>query len=172
MRHLHRLPVWQRRTLFGAGTLLLGSGVAWLGLHYGRTDDSLPAPLEAWLMRLHGLAGFIALFCFGVLAAAHVPQGLRLSRRMRWAGQRGSGLLLCGLAGALALTGYLLYYFAPDAVRPALGWLHSGLGLLMAALILGHRRRPRSAGGANPAAGQIARPAGGTGGQDPRGGFK
>jgi hypothetical protein len=172
MRHLHRLPAWQRRTLLGAGTLLLASGVAWLGLHYSRADDGLPAPLEAWLMRLHGLAGFVALFCFGVLAAAHVPQGLRLSRRMRWAGQRRSGLLLCGLAAALALTGYLLYYFAPDAVRPALGWLHSSLGILMAALVLGHRRRPRSAGGANPAARQIARPVAGPGGQDARRGFE
>ncbi|HEY2190572.1 MAG TPA: hypothetical protein VGH48_18605 [Caldimonas sp.] len=172
MRHLHRLPGWQRRTLFAAGALLLASGVAWLGLHYGRADDSLPAPLEAWLMRLHGLAGFIALFCFGALAAAHIPQGLRLSRRMRWAGQRSSGLLLCGLAGALALTGYLLYYFAPDVVRPTLGWLHSGLGVLMAALIFSHRRRSRSATGANPAGGQIARPGGGSGGQDPRRGLE
>jgi hypothetical protein len=141
MRHLHRLVAWQRRTLYGAGTVLLGSGVAWLGLHYGRPNDSLPPPLEAWLMRLHGLAGFVALFCFGMLAAAHIPQGLRLSRRMRWAGQRRTGLLLCGFAAALALTGYLLYYFAPDAVRPPLGWLHSGLGVAMAALIVSHRRR-------------------------------
>ena len=141
MRHLHRLVDWQRRTLFGAGATLLGTGVLWLAFHYGRGADALPAPIEAWLMRLHGLAAFIALFLFGVLAAAHVPQGLRLSRRMRWAGQRGSGLSLCGLAAALALTGYLLYYFAPDSVRPGLGWLHSGLGLAMALLVVSHRRR-------------------------------
>ncbi|HEY2559525.1 MAG TPA: DUF4405 domain-containing protein [Caldimonas sp.] len=171
MRHLHRLPVWQRRTLYGAGAVLLGSGVAWLGLHYGRAGNSLPTPLEAWLMRLHGLAGFAALFCFGVLMAAHIPQGLRLSRRMRWAGQHSSGLLLCGLAGALAVTGYLLYYFAPDVVRPALGWLHSALGVTMAALIISHRRRPRGAGG-TPTGGQIARAAGGAGWQDAHRGFE
>lgn len=141
VRHLHRLIAWQRRILYGAGAALLGSGALWLGFHYGRGADTLPAPIEAWLMRLHGLAGFVALFGFGVLAAAHIPQGLRFSRRMRWARQRGSGFVLCGLAGALALTGYLLYYFAPDSVRPALGWLHSGVGLAMALLVVGHRRR-------------------------------
>jgi hypothetical protein len=172
MRHLHRLPAWQRRTLYGAGTVLLGSGVAWLALHYGRASDSLPLPLEAWLMRLHGVAGFVALFCFGVLAAAHVPQGLRLSRRMRWAGQRSSGLWLCGLAGALALTGYLLYYFAPDVVRPSLGWLHSGVGVAMAALIISHRRRLRSTASSNPASGEIARPAAASGRQDAHRGFE
>ncbi len=141
MRHLHRLVPWQRLSLYGAGATLLGSGVLWLALHYARGSDALPAPIEAWLMRLHGLAAFIALFAFGVLGAAHVPQGLRLSRRWRWAGQRRTGLVLCGLAAALALTGYLLYYFAPDDVRPALGWLHSALGAAMALLVLGHRRR-------------------------------
>ena len=92
-------------------------------------------------MRVHGLAAFAVLFAFGALAAAHIPQGWRFSHRMRWARQRGSGLALCVLAATLALTGYLLYYFAPEPVRPALGWLHSGLGAAMALLVASHRRR-------------------------------
>src|SRR5664279_2620901 len=141
MRTAHRLVPWQSRVLYGAGIALLATGVAWLTLHYGRSADALPAPLEAWTMRLHGFAAFAALFAFGALAAAHIPQGWRFSHRMRWARQRGSGLALCFLAGTLVLTGYLLYYFAPEPVRPALGWLHSGLGLAMAGLVLTHRRR-------------------------------
>ena len=91
-------------------------------------------------MRVHGLAAFAALFAFGALAAAHVPQGWRLSQRLRWARQRGSGLVLCTLAATLAGTGYLLYYFAPEGIRPALGWLHSGLGVAMAVVVATHRR--------------------------------
>ena len=92
-------------------------------------------------MRLHGLAAFAALFVLGALAAAHIPHGWRASHRLRWARQRASGVALCALGGALALTGYLLYYFAPDPVRPALGWLHSGLGLMAAGAVATHRRR-------------------------------
>ena len=144
MRSSHRLDAWQRRVLFASGTVLLASGAAWLGLHYGRGADALPSLLEPWTMRVHGLAAFAVLFALGALAAAHVPQGWRLSHRMRWARQRGSGVALCVLAATLALTGYLLYYFAPDPVRPALGWLHSGLGAAMAALVAAHRRRTES----------------------------
>lgn len=139
--HHHRLPVWQRNTLYATGAVLLASGVAWLVVHYGRAADALPSPAEPWAMRLHGIAGFAALFLFGALAASHVPQGWRLSQRLRWAGQRGSGIALCALAASLALTGYLLYYFAPEGVRPALGWLHSGLGLVALLLVVLHRRR-------------------------------
>ena len=139
-RGAHRLARWQRRLLYGAGLLLLASGAVWLALHYARPADVLPSAFEAWSMRIHGLAAFAVLFVFGALAASHVPQGWRLSHRWRWARQRGSGVILCSLAGILALTGYLLYYFAPETVRPALGWLHSGLGVAMAVVVAAHRR--------------------------------
>jgi peptidoglycan/LPS O-acetylase OafA/YrhL len=135
------LVAWQRRALWLSGAVLLLSGAAWLAIHYGRSDDALPSPLEAWLMRLHGFASFAALFIFGALAAGHVPQGWRLSDESAWASQRTTGLLLCVLAGSLAVSAYLLYYFAPDSIRPSLGWVHSGLGATMAVLVLVHRRR-------------------------------
>jgi len=138
---VHRLVPWQRHVLYGAGALLLASGVGWLAIHYGRSADALPSPLEAWAMRIHGLASFLVLFGFGALAASHVPQGWRLSHRLRWARQRGSGVVLCALAAMLAATGYLLYYFAPEAARPTLGWLHSALGTAMVLVVVWHRRR-------------------------------
>src|SRR5882672_1907552 len=118
--HLHRLPRWQRRCLFAAGVLLLVTGVAWLVLHYapGAGAGELPHPLEAWMIRLHGLAAFGGLFMLGVIAGSHLPHGWRMSARHRWAHQRGSGLTLCLLGAALALSGYLLYYFAPESLRP------------------------------------------------------
>ncbi len=91
-------------------------------------------------MRLHGLAAFGALFVLGALAAAHVPQGWRLSARHGLARQRRLGLALCALGAALAATGYALYYFAPESVRPALGWVHTGAGAAMALLLAAHRR--------------------------------
>lgn len=143
VRTIHRLVPWQRRVLYGAGALLLVSGIGWLALHYARSSDALPPPIEAWMMRLHGFAAFGALFALGALAASHIPQGWRLSQRMRWAGQRGSGMALCALGASAVLTGYLLYYFAPETIRPALGWLHSGLGTAMAVLVMTHRRNSR-----------------------------
>ncbi len=142
-RASHRLPAWQHQLLVVVGVCALVTGVAWLVVHYGvgaGGDAGLPHPSEAWLVKLHGLAGFGALFLFGVLAAAHVPQGWRLSSRRRWAGQRGTGVMLCALAALLALSGYLLYYFAPEALRPALGWAHAAIGVVMAGVVLSHRR--------------------------------
>ncbi len=140
--HAHRLVRWQRVALTLSGTLLLLTGGTWLAIHYGigAGAGELPHPLEAWCLRLHGLAAFAGVFVLGALAAAHIPQGWRLSRRRRWVGQRNSGLLLCGAGALLVLSGYGLYYFAPEGVRPALGWAHAGVGLAMAALVLRHRR--------------------------------
>ena len=138
----HRLVRWQRIALYASGTLLLVTGTVWLAVHYsvGAGAGDLPHPLEAWSLRLHGLAAFAGLFMLGALAAAHIPQGWRLSQRRRWAGQRSSGVMLCVIGGLLALSGYLLFYFASEAVRPALGWAHAAIGLTMAALIASHRR--------------------------------
>ena len=143
-RHAHRLIPWQRRTLYASGALLMATGVAWLAVHYslgsGSGPDALPHPIEAWAMRLHGLAAYGGLFALGVIAAGHVPQGWRLSARHRWSHQRSSGVTLFSLGAVLALTGYLLYYFAPESIRPALGWAHAGVGLVTALLLLSHRR--------------------------------
>jgi hypothetical protein len=140
--HAHRLVRWQRLALYLAGALLLLTGAAWLAIHYGigAGAGELPHPLEAWLLRVHGLAAFGGVFVLGVLAAAHIPQGWRLSQRRRWAGQRRSGLQLCAAGALLVLSGYALFYFAPESVRPALGWAHTAIGLAMAALVASHRR--------------------------------
>lgn len=145
-RSTHRLDRWQRAALYTCTVLLLATGVLWLAVHYGigAGAGELPHPLEAWAMRLHGLAGFGALFVFGALAAQHIPHGWRMTARQRYASQRGSGLALCTFAALLALSGYALYYFAPEGVRPALGWAHAGIGLALGVLLLAHRRGLRA----------------------------
>ena len=138
-----RLPRWQRAALLAVALLLMASGIGWLALHYsiGAGAGELPHPLEAWLLRLHGLAAFGALFLLGVLAGAHIPTGWRMSGRHRRGPQRGTGVALCTLGALLALTGWLLYYFAPEPVRPVLGWVHAGIGAAMAVLGGVHQRR-------------------------------
>jgi hypothetical protein len=137
---------WQRQGLILTALALVGSGGLWLALHYsvGAGAGELPHPLESALIKLHGLAAFAALFLFGALAAAHIPQGWRLSaeprRHPRQAAQRGSGIALCALGGVLMLSAYLLYYFAPETLRPGLGWAHAAAGLAMVAVALRHGR--------------------------------
>ena len=69
-------------------------------------------------------------------AKPHRPK----NHRRRWEGQRNSGALLCGIGALLVLSGYALYYFAPESLRPTLGWAHAFLGVTMALLIATHRR--------------------------------
>ena len=164
---VHRLIGWQRLALYLTGASLLLTGAAWLALHYsiGAGAGELPHPLEAWALRLHGLFAFGGVFVLGALAAWHIPQGWRIcapgpaapavprersieaakphvpkNHRRRWEGQRNSGALLCGIGALLVLSGYALYYFAPESLRPALGWAHAFLGVTMAVLIATHRR--------------------------------
>ena len=138
----HHLAGWHRWGVYLVGTLLLITGAIWLALHYlvGAGAGDLPHPFEAWMMRAHGLAGFAAMFMFGTVTAVHLPHGWRLTRRQRWAQQRRTGLLLCAFAAVLLLSAYLLYYFAPEAIRPALGWIHTAVGLAMGGVLALHRR--------------------------------
>jgi hypothetical protein len=140
--HAHRLLRWQRLALYLTGASLLLTGAAWLAVHYsvGAGAGELPHPLEVWSLRLHGLLAFGGVFLLGALAAGHIPQGWRLSHRRRWEGQRSTGVMLCVIAAVLTLSGYALFYFASETVRPALGWAHAAVGVTMAVLIASHRR--------------------------------
>lgn len=149
MAALNRLMAWQRRLLYVALALLSLSGVAWLLIHYvwGAGAGELPHPLEAWLIRVHGAAAFAALFTAGILAAGHIPHGWRMTaiaarHHPRRAHQRRTGILLCSFGALAVASGYLLYYFAPEAVRPPLGWGHAAVGLLLALCVPFHGRRP------------------------------
>ncbi len=138
----HRLIRWQRMALYLTGASLLFTAGLWLAVHYsiGAGAGALPHPLEAWALRLHGLAAFAGLFVLGVFAGGHIPQGWRASVRNGWPLQRQTGLFLCISGALLILSGYLLFYFAPEEVRPALGWAHTVIGVSMAGMIVSHRR--------------------------------
>ena len=148
---MNSLKRWQYWFLYFAVAILLASGAVWLAVHYlwGAGADLLPHPLEAWMMRLHGAAGFAGLFVAGILGAAHIPQGWRMTTRIpHWrdskANQRRTGIALSVLGGAGILSAYWLYYFAPETIRPALGWVHAAVGLVMGLLLPLHGWRKAS----------------------------
>ena len=128
------LPRWQRFTVFGAALLLLASGLAWQLALKLRSEPELPGQLEPWLARWHALSAMAGLFAVGMVAALHIGRGWSLGRR------RTSGVAVCALLAALALSGFWLSYLVSEAWRPAVGWAHFGLGALAFALGLVHRR--------------------------------
>jgi hypothetical protein len=141
-----RLGPLSRRTVYGLGLLLLASGAAWLLLHhFVRVAGDFGAehhPLEAWLMRLHGLLALPALAGIGALLPAHVLPAWRPRQRL------GSGLALLVACAVLALGGWALYYVADEAVRDWVSVSHWGLGLALPAVLLVHiigARRERRA---------------------------
>jgi len=133
------VPDWLRACLRVSVWALVGSGAWWLIAHYGwgAGANGLPAPSEAWMLRLHGAAAFAALFFIGGIASSHVQRGWKLGR------QRMSGVTLCSLTALLAGSGYALYYFTSEGWRPAVGTAHAVLGFAMAALLWWHRRPRR-----------------------------
>ena len=132
---------WHQRLLVHAsGWLLLASGLVWLGVHYlaGAGAGELPHPLEAWMMRAHALAAWVAAFALGEIAASHIPRGWHTTMRRRGPAQRRLGLALCVMALALVLTGYALMYLVPEPSRAVWGWAHSGVGVVMAGVLVVH----------------------------------
>jgi hypothetical protein len=136
MAALNPLPRWQRRGIHLGVLALAATGLAWLAVHYsvGAGAGELPHRAEAWLMKLHGAAMMAALFFFGSLVSGHAPRGWRMGR------QRRLGLALWAAVALLVGSGYALYYFAPEPVRPALGWAHSGAGIALLGMLWRHRR--------------------------------
>jgi hypothetical protein len=149
------LPAWQRRTVAATAACLLASGLAWLLVHYGAGDGAggLPHPLEAWLVRWHGLSAVAGTFAGGLVAAGHVARGWSLGR------SRASGLSLCVLGALLVLSGYALWYLVPEAWHAGAGWAHAATGVLAFGLGVLHARsralpRPPSDAEATPPGGE------------------
>lgn len=132
-----------RRLLYviGAGSWL--SGGLWLLFHYFlvRQNEFGPAPhpLQSWWLKIHGAFAFAALWIFGLIWAVHISKALPRRARKR------SGILLLSVILVLVVTGYLLYYVASDAVRPAISVVHWSVGLGSPVFLVLHRARGRRA---------------------------
>ena len=135
-RSRNPLPAWQRRWLHGCLWAALTSGMTWITLHYmiGPGPEGLPLPAESWVMKLHGISAFAALFGAGLVGGGHVARGWRSGL------QRNSGLALCALGGLMVASGYAMYYLLPETWRTVVGLGHAALGLSLAGVLLWHTR--------------------------------
>lgn len=147
-----RLPRLHRWLLYlGFGALAL-SGCAWLMLHYltGSQGPYGPRPhsLEPLWLKIHGAAAMAALVWLGSLTVVHIRHAWHVRRN------RVSGGVLLGLFLGLTVTGYLLYYFGGEELRPVISFIHWVGGLIAVIgfavhLVLGRRSSRHTAGDAN-----------------------
>ncbi|SIT51393.1 putative transmembrane protein [Paraburkholderia piptadeniae] len=121
-----------RWALYALVTLLVATGFAWLIVHYGRSDDALPSPMEPWSMKIHGATAMGAIFAVGAMLQRHLLPGWRIARN------RAAGVGMCITLGLLTVTGYGLYYFDGDALRRAAEWLHWCAGCALPVVLAIH----------------------------------
>jgi hypothetical protein len=137
-RHTAKLARWQIWLLTLSGGALWLTGGLWLLLHhYGQVQGSFGLqanPLEAWMLRLHGLALIPVLLGAGGLLVAHIPKG--------WAyrHQRVAGTALGVLLLTLIITGYMLYYVSTESLRDWSSIIHWVLGLCVPLVFIWHYR--------------------------------
>jgi hypothetical protein len=117
------------------------TGIAWIALRYGVAGDDLEngwSIARAWMLRAHGAAAMLTLVAIGSLLAIHVPSGWRLRSNQR----SGTGML--AVMTGLAVTGWLLYYAAGEALRAWSSYVHIAIGAAAPLALLWHlayRRR-------------------------------
>jgi hypothetical protein len=137
-----KLRPGHRRLLYIVSLLLLLSGAVWAWINHldqtaqasERTRDFKP-----WILKLHGLSAMLFVLLLGTLLPGHVRRAWRASRNRR------SGAFFLTAAGALTLSGYLLYYIGDEAWRNAMSNFHLWLGLAAPVLLLWHIRSGRRA---------------------------
>lgn len=146
-----RFSSTQRWFLYLSLLLLAITGVAWLVVDFSVSQELLDYHAlrwQAWVLKLHGGAAYLALIGFGSVLARHVARGWFLRRN------RISGVTLISLMVVLALSGYMLYYIAGEESREwtsLVHWLCGALGCLAFPLHLWSRTKARSAAARGPA---------------------
>lgn len=124
---------------------LVITGLLWLLFHFfvvvqGEFGEQ-HHPLEAWWLRLHGLAGMGALLLFGSLMPLHIRNAWQHGAN-RW-----SGGTLVVLMSVLTVSAYALYYAGGEQTRPWISTFHwvAGcvLGLSLPVHVLQRRRNRR-----------------------------
>lgn len=131
-----RLPRRRRYTFYFIGIGVFVTGLLWIFYHYFmRTEGPFGFrnhPLEVWWLKLHGAFSFGSLWMLGVLWAIHIVRGWN----MRW--RRWSGGTLSGVALALIITGYGLYYIEGRDWREWTSVTHWIIGLVSFVLFFVH----------------------------------
>jgi multisubunit Na+/H+ antiporter MnhB subunit len=166
-----RLSRRHQASIYGTAGLLFASGVLWLALHFiWAPSDEFGvgrSPLEAWCLRIHGLATMLMLAAVGALVPIHIGRAWELRRN------RLSGGAMVGAFVTLALTGYMLYYAGDETLRPYISAIHWAVGLvglpaLVWHVIAGRRLAARNLRLLHPATVGLRRPSQGTHKEDRR----
>jgi len=131
-RRALRIPQSRRRAIYTTFAVLLMTGVVWLAIQFMVEDPAELAAWQAWSMKLHGAAAWLATYLVGTIWVAHIKLAWKLQHN-RWAGAA-FGLMVALLLG----TGYGLYYFNGETLRMLTEWLHWLAGALGAALFWLH----------------------------------
>ena len=131
-----RMTDGHRRWVYWSGGLLFTSGLFWLAFHYflrahGQFGET-PHPLEPWWLRLHGGAAMLFLLVVGSLLPIHVRRGWHQRKNLRL------GIVLLCVALLLTCSGYALYYFGGEEMRPFISAFHWIIGLGTPVLLIWH----------------------------------
>ncbi|MFZ6643780.1 DUF4405 domain-containing protein [Undibacterium sp. TC4M20W] len=136
-----KLEAWHKYSLYALVAALFASGLAWLLARYflrvtGEYGESIH-PLEHWAMQAHGALIIPLSFLAGGLMFQHMRRAHRALRN------RYSGWSMLATLLWLALTGYALYYFASETLRPYWSAAHWIVGLALPLLLWLHIRLGR-----------------------------
>jgi hypothetical protein len=109
--------------------------------HNPDPDSRLGHPWQPAVLAAHLLVAPAAVFALGLLFRRHALA--RWKRRDR-EGRRTGGILLL-FASALVVSGYLLPVLTGAAARRWTGWVHAGIGLIVAAAYALHPKASQAA---------------------------
>ena len=120
---------------------LLVSGATWLVARYGLVTEtdfgSVTPPWASKVLAIHGALAMLSLVAIGAWLPMHVLP--RLRQRLRLV----TGIAQVNLLALIVVTGYGLYYLADEDGRPTWSTVHWAGGVILAALLLIHRRAGR-----------------------------
>jgi hypothetical protein len=129
-----RLEPSFRAGLYATFALLFVSGAGWFVADKLKdsADGEFWQRLAASALMIHGGTAMIALLFLGALAPIHIRRWWRAGRN------RVTGTAMVIGNAVLMVTAFGLYYAGSDVLRPWIGNIHLGLGLVLPALFLVH----------------------------------
>ena len=107
--------------------------------HNPDPDSRVGHPWQPAVLAAHVLAAPVAVFAIGLIYRRHALSRFRMKEREG----RGTGRILLFTVFALIASGYLLPVLTGDAARRWTGWIHAGIGLVLAAAYLLHPKKPK-----------------------------
>jgi hypothetical protein len=118
--------------------LLVASGAAWLVADRLKDAPDNDAARElwqqaaAWLLMVHGGCAMVALMMLGALIPVHAMRAWRVRRN------RLTGTAMASVNAALVASGFGLYYFGSETLRPLASEVHIVIGFVLPVLIVVH----------------------------------